>query len=139
MGRINVGRVFLGGLLAGLVAVVGDGILNGVVLKTQWESTRGVLHLPAESVSALAYFILADVVVGILAVWLYAAIRPRLGPGPKTAVIAGLFVWALSCFMSLMPPYVSGILPLGLVGTMLVWDLVLIPVATVIGAWLYKE
>ena len=29
-------------------------------------------------------------------VWLYAAIRPRFGPGPKTAICAGLIVWGLS-------------------------------------------
>jgi hypothetical protein len=27
--------------------------------------------------------------IGIFAIWLYAAIRPRHGPGPKTAVCAG--------------------------------------------------
>jgi hypothetical protein len=32
-------------------------------------------------------------VVGILLVWVYAAIRPRFGPGGKTAVYAALIVW----------------------------------------------
>jgi hypothetical protein len=25
--------------------------------------------------------------------WLYAAIRPRYGPGPKTAAVAGFALW----------------------------------------------
>src|SRR5207249_3963498 len=33
--------------------------------------------------------------VGIFAVWLYAAIRPRYGAGPKTALCAGAAVWGL--------------------------------------------
>ena len=32
-------------------------------------------------------------VFGVVAIWLYAAIRPRYGPGPKTAAIAGLVLW----------------------------------------------
>ena len=34
--------------------------------------------------------------LGIAAVWLYAAIRPRYGAGPRTAVIAGLAVWVMA-------------------------------------------
>ena len=33
--------------------------------------------------------------VGIFAVWLYAAIRPRYGAGPKTALCAGAAVWGI--------------------------------------------
>jgi hypothetical protein len=139
MARINVGRVFLGGLLAGLVAAIGDGILNQVVLKTQWEMAMSSLHLPQPSGGAIAYFIIANFLGGLLALWLYAAVRPRLGPGPKTAVIAGLFVWALSCFMALMPPYLTGMLPSNIVWTLIAWDFVEIPLAVTIGAWLYRE
>jgi MFS family permease len=139
MARINVGRVFLGGLLAGLVAAIGDGILNQVVLKTQWEAAMSSLHLPPPSGGAIAYFIIANFLGGLLALWLYAAVRPRLGPGPKTAVIAGLFVWALSCFMALMPPYLTGMLPSNIVWTLIAWDFVEIPLAVTIGAWLYRE
>ncbi|HSE60477.1 MAG TPA: hypothetical protein VLA99_17380 [Nitrospiraceae bacterium] len=32
------------------------------------------------------------------ALWLYAAIRPRFGAGPKTALYAGLGVWVLGSF-----------------------------------------
>ena len=31
--------------------------------------------------------------MGLLLVWLYAAIRPRFGPGPRTATYAALVVW----------------------------------------------
>jgi hypothetical protein len=38
-------------------------------------------------------FVLWGFLVGIFAVWLYAAIRPRYGDGPKTALCAGAVVW----------------------------------------------
>ena len=38
-------------------------------------------------------FALADFVWGFLLVFTYAAIRPRFGPGPETAVIGAIMVW----------------------------------------------
>jgi hypothetical protein len=35
MGNINIGRVILGGLVAGLVLNVGEFLLNGIVLADQ--------------------------------------------------------------------------------------------------------
>ena len=139
MGRINAGRVILGGLLAGLVINLGEFILNQLVLKTQWEAVMNALHLPPPGGGAIAWFVVSGFLGGILTVWLYAAFRPRLGPGPRTAIIAGLFVWALGCFLALMPPMLTGVLPAQCVGTVMIWDLVEAPVAAVIGAWLYKE
>ena len=39
MGKINFGRVLLGGLVAGLVINIGEYLLNGVVLAKQMEGT----------------------------------------------------------------------------------------------------
>ncbi len=44
----------------------------------------------------LLLLVLATFALGIMAVWTYAAIRPRLGAGVGTAACAGLLVWALS-------------------------------------------
>ena len=44
---------------------------------------------------ALLMFLAWGFLVGIFAVWLYAAIRPRYGAGPKTALCAGAAVWGL--------------------------------------------
>ena len=37
--------------------------------------------------------VIASFVIGVLLVWLYAAIRPRFGPGLMTATYAALVVW----------------------------------------------
>ena len=78
--------------------------------------------------------------LGVLAVWSYAAMRPRFGPGPQTAVLAGLAVWAMSYLYAGV--YVHAgvvILPAKLTWLPVVWSLVEVPVATLAGAWLYKE
>ena len=44
----------------------------------------------------LISLIVMTFVLGIASVWLYAAIRPRFGPGAATAVCAGLAVWVIA-------------------------------------------
>jgi hypothetical protein len=48
----------------------------------------------------MVIFILMSFVAGIVTIWLYAAVRPRLGAGPGTAIIIAIPVWILA---SLMP------------------------------------
>jgi hypothetical protein len=43
----------------------------------------------------LPQYVAIDFVFGLLLVWLYAAIRPRFGPGARTALRAAAFAWAL--------------------------------------------
>ena len=57
-------------------------------------------NLPALGGSAIGGFVFFAFLLGIVTVWLYAAIRPRFGAGAKTAVIAGLFVWFFAYFYS---------------------------------------
>jgi hypothetical protein len=79
-------------------------------------------------------------VLGILAVWTYAAIRPRFGAGPSTAVCAGLAVWAMAYLYAGVYLH-AGIMiyPAKLTWLPVAWGLVELPVATLAGAWLYKE
>lgn len=144
MGKINMGRVILGGLVAGLVMNISEFVLHAVVLREegekvqkQWE-TLGLVGNPDRSL--LAWLVVATFALGILAVWLYAAIRPRFGAGPGTAVSAGLAVWAMSYLYSAVYVY-AGIVIYAAKLTWLpaAWSLVEVPVATVVGAWLYKE
>ena len=142
MGRINWGKVFLGGLLAGLVINVGEFLFHAVLFKTQVEEAMRALGrdpAAANAGSAMTIWILMGFLTGIAAVWLYAAIRPRYGPGAKTAAIAGVGVWFLYSFLSSLAMMNLGIFPRNMLMTGLVWSLVELIVATVAGAWAYKE
>jgi hypothetical protein len=50
------------------------------------------------SSGAIATNVVITFLIGILIVWLYAAIRPRFGPGMKTATYAALVVWLCGLF-----------------------------------------
>jgi len=94
MGKINWNRVILGGLVAGLIINIFEFVLNGVILARDMEAAMTALGRQVGG-SALAMFTVWCFLVGIFAVWLYAAIRPRYGAGPKTALCAGAAVWGL--------------------------------------------
>jgi hypothetical protein len=63
---------------------------------------------------------------GIFAVWLYAAIRPRYGAGPKTAITA-------------VTPVALKLYPASIIATLLVVGLVEVIVGTLAGAKIYCE
>jgi hypothetical protein len=95
MSSTNWKRVILGGLLAGVVINVSESILNGVVLAKDWEAAMAALGKPQMGGNQVGVFVLWGFLVGVFAVWLYAAIRPRYGAGPKTALCAGAASGAL--------------------------------------------
>jgi len=138
MGKINWGRVFLGGLLAGVVFGA-LGAVNLFFFKEDWSAALEHLGRPLEITAGwLVYGSILWLVLGIWAVWLYAAIRPRYGPGPKTAAYAGVALWFIcaladAAWASMVP------IPIGLLATIVAVYLPVIVVATVAGAWLYKE
>ena len=94
MSRINVGKVLLGGLVAGVVANILDFGINEYLMKAEGNDMAQRLNLPDPvGNSVMITWIVVDFIWGLLLVFNYAAIRPRFGPGPGTAVIAGLILW----------------------------------------------
>lgn len=138
MGKINWGRVFLGGLLAGLIINVFEIGWSGVVLASQWRAAMMALNHPLPA-PAIWIFALEALGMGIAAVWLYAAIRPRSGAGPKTAVVAGLGYWVMGYALPAVGIGQTGLFPVRLLAVTHLGGLVEIIAATLAGAALYKE
>ena len=140
MAHTNRGRVIVGGLVAGLVINVVEFLTNGVVLRDAWGKAMQAVGKPAElSVSAIVIFNIWGFLLGIAAVWLYAAIRPRYGAGPKTAIRAGLVIWAIAVFLANLGNYPLGLFPARLLVISSTVALVEMVVATLVGARLYTE
>ena len=94
MSGINVRRVIIGGLVAGLVANGFDFLITTYLLASEFAGMMARLHIGKEPSPAwIGVFAVLDFVWGLLLVFTYAAIRPRFGPGPKTAVISGVMLW----------------------------------------------
>jgi hypothetical protein len=140
MGKINLSRVILGGIVAGIVIDVFEGILHGAILASQWADVlAGLGKGGTMSVKQIVAFNVWGLAVGILTVGLYAAIRPRFGAGPRTAVLAGLAVWALAYVMGDATPVFLHMFPVGTISTSLVVEAVIMAIAGVAGAAVYKE
>ena len=139
MANINIGRVILGGLVAGLIINFGEYMLNAIVLASQWVAVTESIHRPAVGMNQIILFNILGFIEGIVAIWTYAAIRPRFGAGPRTAVYAGLLTWVTCYFLMNAYPTVLGIFPASMLVILLAEGLVEITVATVVGAWFYRE
>ncbi len=140
MKQINWSRVLLGGIVAGIIIDVVEFVLHGVVLASDWRQAMAALGRPMEeTVGAMVFYVLLGLVYGVLAIWLYAAIRPRYGAGPKTALWAGFAVWLLGYFLPTLGWGPMGLFPGQLLRIALLAGLAEILVATLAGAWLYKE
>jgi len=140
MGKINAGRVLLGGLLAGIVINVFEYIFSGVVFKDEISAAMVALNKTADmSGGAMAIYVCWGFLIGILAVWLYAAIRPRFGAGARTAVKTGCATWLLVNVQMAISIAPMGLFPQRLMAIGIVIGLLEMVLATVLGAWLYKE
>lgn len=139
MGSINQGRVLLGGFVAGIIVNAFEFVLNGVLLADQWPGVMASINRPALTMHDVVAFNLIGFVYGIVAVWTYAAIRPRFGAGVMTGVYAGLLTWVTAYALASVAPVVMGVYSHRMALTLVVVGLVEIVVATVVGAWLYKE
>lgn len=142
MGQINWGRVIGGGLLAGLVMNMSEAALHGGMLGQEVADLYKRLNITdSPSPIYLVSLIVITFVLGIASVWLYAAIRPRYGAGPKTAICAGLAVWVLAHVWSgfYIGAGLAGIVPPKVAWLPVAWGLIEAPLGTLAGAWLYKE
>lgn len=140
MRHTNRGRVLLGGLLAGLVINIFEFVTNGIVLKADWAQAMHALGKnPGVSGSAIAIYNVWGFLAGIAAVWIYAAIRPRYGAGAGTAARAGIATWGLASFLASLANYPSGVFPTRLLVITAVVAFFEMIIATIAGAWLYKE
>lgn len=139
MGAINYTRVFLGGLLAGVVLNILEA-LHGMLMAGQWQEFLSALGRPLEPTgSQMLVYPLLSLLVGIAAVWLYAVAQPRFGPGSRTAVYVGL---AYGIVGYAIPGLAWGLMigfPSSLLAIAIIWGILAVAVATVVGAWLYKE
>jgi hypothetical protein len=139
MGKLNVGRVVVGGVAASVVMMLGE-LANGALSGDALTQHLAELGLSEPEAAAFVPVVGTTFATGILLIWLYAAIRPRFGAGPKTALIAGFVLWLPAVLFNSIASVAAGFLPSGMptvIGTG--WSLIQFCLAALVGAWLYRE
>ena len=139
MGHINIASVVKGGIAAGVIMNISEFILNAAVARAQIDEELLARNLPPVASHQIAVFVIMTLLLGFVTVWLYAAIRPRFGAGPKTAICAGLIVWSLSYLYMAITMGVLGINSMGVVVLGVVWTAIEMMIAAAVGAYFYQE
>jgi hypothetical protein len=141
MGKINWGRLLIGGLVAGVVMNLlfyAGWVL--LVRRVVSDALQAVGRPLEESVGGTVIMVVLSFLIGIVAIWLYAAIRPRFGPGLGTATMAGV---ATGILCGVLPDIGWGstlrLIPTTVWVTDAVTSLVVVVIGTILGAWLYQE
>ena len=139
MSKINLGRVLLGGLVAGIVISIGNFLLNRVWLRDAMNAELARLHVSEPSTDFIVKAVVMTIILGVAIVYLYAAIRPRFGAGVKTAICAGSIAWFFVFLYTGVTLSLALRMPMDLTVKRTVWGLIEYAVGAVAGAWLYKE
>ena len=139
MTRINFGRVLLGGIVAGLILNIGEVLLNDIILGPHIEADMKRMNITPPGFGFAALAVTLTFVFAIVAILLYAMIRARLGPGPKTALLTALIVWfcvyaysgSINMLLINVPPR--------LILMIVAWGLIEYSLGILTGASLYRE
>lgn len=136
VGRINWPRVLLCGLITGgvwtllsvvLLAFVGQGFLSAL------------RRIGPGQPGGVPFSLIANLMAGIWAMWLYAVLRSRYGPGLKTAGVAGCAWWFIQSLQSAKWVTLLGVLSDVNLYPLAATTLAAMVLAVVVGAWAYRE
>jgi hypothetical protein len=95
---INTSKVIVGGLIGGVVANIidfGANYFMADMQKAAMDALNPTLAANAMQPSKIPMFVVLDLVWILANMWVYAAIRPRFGPGPRTATYAAVASWVI--------------------------------------------
>ena len=141
MSRINWVRLFIGGLIASIIAFLTDGFFHERIVGADWMAVYHALGVsePHHNAMGLVYFAIFELGRGFISILLYVLMRPFCRPGAKTAALAGIVAWIA---FSVAGP--AQFIPLGFFSHALwikvaAFQFVTSIVAAIAGAFLYKD
>lgn len=139
---INTSKVITGGLVAGLVMNIVDFVSNATFLKAPTEASMNALNPSLmqnmQHGGTIAGIVAIDFLVGILLVFTYAAVRPRFGAGPRSAMMAAFILWATgSCVVGYF--FLMGMFTPAVYWLTFCEEFVSISLGAYVGGMMYKE
>lgn len=139
MGKINTARWLAGGIAAGVLMWLAEGLASQLYLADM--QTALAAHNLEYTMTAMAVVtsVAASLIAGLTLVWLYAAARPRFGPGPRTAVMVAVAMWGGGYLLSLLGYRMLGLFPDSLLAQWAAVGLVEMVAAANLGGWIYRE
>lgn len=139
MGGINTGRWLAGGVVAGIIVWLFEGAAS-MFYMGDMEAALGAMGLSMDMTPTnWALTAVVSLITGLALVFFYAAARPRFGPGPQTAAIVAVGLWASGLLVSVLGYQMIGMYPGRMLVTWAVIGLVEFTIAGMVGGWIYRE
>ena len=139
---MNTTRIIYGGVLAGIILFVGATVTNNVILGSDWGAWAKAMgplnHAPSQLVASLIWLVVM-VLIGVTGMWIYAAVRSRLTPGPATAAKVGVAVWVCAFFAPELGNIALGAYPMNTIVVGSLAGLVGAVLSMLAGAWVYRD
>src|SRR5213594_1209761 len=137
---MNTARIVIGGVVGGIVYNIVSILVNVVALGERYKLLQSTgIYRQEPRLPFLPIWIVLTILVSIGLAWLYAVARPRLGPGPMTALLVGLVVGLICSIPGAVAEYswaYSG-------GLVAMWRVIQVIggsiLATLAAGWLYTE
>jgi hypothetical protein len=139
MNGINTGRWLAGGGVAGIVIWVLEGLASMLYMDEMQTALEGFGLSMEMTATVWALTVVVSLISGLVLVFLYAAARPRFGPGPKTAMTMACALWLGGWLLSLIGYYMIGMYPTAMLVKWGVVGLIEVNVAALVGGWIYRE
>lgn len=139
MGGINVTRWLLAGIAAGIVVWVLEGA-GTFFYMGDMEAALAAHNMTFEmSTGVWVLTVVISMIVGLTLVFFYAAVRPRFGPGPKTAILVAVVLWISGYLLPLIGYDMIGLYPKSMLTLWGLVGLIEMIVAAYVGGWIYRE
>jgi hypothetical protein len=139
MKGINVGRWIMGGVVAGILIWLLEGAAS-LLYMADMEAALEAHGLKMEmTASMFAISLVISLIAGLVLTFFYAAARPRFGPGPKTAAIVAIVLWAGGYLITLLGYHTMGLFPATMLALWAIVGFVEMILAALVGGWIYRE
>lgn len=139
MGQINTARVIAGGIVGGIVAMIADYLLNGLLFQNSWNDLIAQNLAKGPAPQTLIPEFATVVVMALLGTYTYALARPRLGGNPRSAFQVALLVGSMMAIPAGVGMLIWSPTPVIMGSLVLIGTFIVAAVGTYFGAWVYKE
>jgi hypothetical protein len=136
---MNGRRIALGGLVAGMILLASGVALGHGVLGEEYVRAFASHRAAPAGLAVILKNTGIRLGLGFAAVFLYAAMRPRFGPGPRTALVAACTLWLVGYLPYFLTLGDFGILTGWRFSVAAAWTLGEVALGTLAGAALYRE
>lgn len=139
MRGINLGRWIAGGVVAGILMWIIEGAAGSLYMRDMQTALEAHALSMEMDAAGFVLSVAVSLIAGLTLIFFYAAVRPRFGPGPKTAITVAVALWISGYLLSLLGYQMLGIFPTQMLALWGAVGLLKMILAGLVGGWIYRE